>query len=60
MNDATFNINNCPFCGEDGKIKYIQVPYTHGWVGCPSCGCYIQWNHDPHGAVQKWNKRALR
>lgn len=56
------NMKPCPFCGGEGKIKEAVVPtsgggYVRGWVGCPGCGVYIQWNHDPAGAVKKWNRR---
>lgn len=54
----TDGIGNCPHCGGDGQIKYIHKPFTHGWVGCPVCHCYIQWNHDPKAAIKTWNKRA--
>lgn len=55
----------CPCCGQPGKIKMsqsmnmngISVP-IRGWVGCPACGLYIQWAHDPAGAIAKWNRRT--
>lgn len=48
----------CPFCGAPATQKTSPQPRAHGWVGCPACGCYIQWAHDPAGAVAKWNRRA--
>ena len=47
-----------------GKLKDSKVQthgggsFRRGWVGCPECGLYIQWTHDPMGAVKKWNKRV--
>lgn len=32
--------------------------FRRGWVGCPECGLYIQWAHDPDGAIANWNRRA--
>lgn len=56
-------IKNCPCCGEPGKLKdgitrTHSGNYRRGWVGCPACGLYIQWAHDPEGAIAKWNRRA--
>ena len=54
----------CPFCGGAGEIKSIRQPtsggksFMRGWVGCPKCGAYMQWTHDPSGAIRKWNQRA--
>ena len=52
------NPKNCPCCGGAGEVKDIPKPYRHGWIGCPACGLYIQWNRDPWGALSKWNRRA--
>lgn len=52
------DINGCPFCGGKSEIKIINGKFTHGWVGCPSCGIYKNWAHDPAGAIEKWNRRA--
>lgn len=63
LDAAQLVILACPCCGGIGKIK-DGIVHTHGggyrrgWVGCPACGLYIQWTHDPHGAVMKWNRRA--
>ena len=54
----TVSIEDCPHCGGEGKMKSISTPYRHGWVGCPVCGIYKQWNHDPADAIAKWNMRA--
>ena len=48
----------CPHCGAPGKIKRINSPHMHGWIGCPECGIYKQWNHDPADAIKKWNTRT--
>ena len=54
----------CPFCGGAGAVKSIRQPtsggksFMRGWVGCPKCGAYMQWTHDPSGAIWKWNRRA--
>lgn len=54
---------DCPCCGGPGMVKAgqkngsINAP-VRGWVGCPECGLYIQWVHDPGGAIAKWNRRA--
>ena len=51
-------LRECPCCGGEGHVKSVSVPHSHGWVGCPECGLYIQWNRDPDGAIAKWNRRA--
>lgn len=56
-------IKDCPCCGEPGKLKdgitrTHSGTYRRGWVGCPECGLYIQWTHDPAGAIEKWNRRV--
>ena len=51
-------IARCPHCGGEGQIKTVHKPFTHGWVGCPECRCYIQWNHDSTPAVKTWNARC--
>lgn len=33
----TYQIANCPHCGGEGTIKIIQMPFSHGWVGCQKC-----------------------
>ncbi len=48
----------CPLCGQAAEVKSFKGMFQHGWVGCPSCSCYIQWSHDPDGAIKKWNKRV--
>lgn len=53
------NLKKCPFCGLPGQIKDIPTPFRHGWVGCKSCGCYINWKQSPAGAVKKWNRRWI-
>lgn len=63
---VSYRIEDCPCCGGPGKLKDSKVPthgggsFRRGWVGCPECGLYIQWTHDPMGAVKKWNKRVER
>ena len=62
------DLRECPCCGKPGKLKMTRVPIqplhggkteiVRGWVGCPECELYIQWAHDPRGAVEKWNRRA--
>ena len=58
-------IEKCPCCGGPGKLKDSKVQthgggsFRRGWVGCPECELYIQWTHDPWGAVKKWNNRAV-
>lgn len=51
-------LENCPHCGGPGRIKRITSPYMHGWVGCPECKIYKNWNHDPADAIRKWNTRT--
>lgn len=51
-------IRECPCCGAPGAVKTVNTPHSHGWVGCTACGLYIQWAWDPHGALEKWNRRA--
>ena len=49
----------CPFCGGESAMKSSrsQNGHMHGWVGCPRCGAYIQWAHDPAETIKKWNRR---
>ncbi len=54
----TIELKACPLCGAPGKGKRSETSFPHGWVGCPDCGLYIQWVHDPKDAVRKWNRRA--
>lgn len=51
-------VKECPCCGKPGRVKKSQATgLRRGWVGCPECGLYIQWVHDPDGAIAKWNRR---
>ena len=52
-------LRECPCCGAPGKLKSVKayVGFMRGWVGCPACGLYIHWAHDPSGAIRKWNRR---
>lgn len=57
------DLRECPCCGKPGQVQGTRHPdvkrgFMHGWVGCPACGLYIQWTHDPAGAIRKWNRRA--
>ena len=57
------DLRECPCCGKPGKLKdgitrTHSGNYRRGWVGCPACGLYIHWAHDPEGAIRKWNRRA--
>lgn len=54
------DLRECPCCGGPGKMKSVKayVGFLRGWVGCPKCSCYIQWMHDPGGAIEKWNRRV--
>lgn len=52
-------LENCPLCGGEAMLKDVHGKIRHGWVGCPECRLYINWNISPGGAVQKWNRRAL-
>ena len=49
---------NCPHCGGKSEVRSFNTTHLHGWVGCPVCGCYISWSHDPAGAIAKWNRRV--
>ena len=58
------DLRECPCCGKPGAVKITNkalkngvLVLTQGWVGCPACGLYIQWTHDPSGAIRKWNRR---
>lgn len=56
------DVRECPCCGKPGKLKDAQKTtrrgsFRQGWVGCPACGLYIQWAHDPRWAIEKWNRR---
>lgn len=58
-----YELKECPCCGKPGKLKDApkttrRGSFRQGWVGCPACGLYIQWAHDPRGAIEKWNRRA--
>ncbi len=60
------DLRECPCCGKEaqGKGTFIRSGsggnsgFMRGWVGCPACGLYIQWTHDPAGAIRTWNRRA--
>lgn len=54
----TIELRTCPLCGAPGKGKRSDTSFPHGWVGCPECGLYINWVHDPRDAVRKWNRRT--
>ena len=51
-------LENCPHCGGKSEIKSFTGMFVHGWVGCPACQIYKNWNHDPEDAIKKWNMRA--
>ena len=53
------DLSECPCCGAPGKLKSVKayVGFMRGWVGCPACGLYIHWAHDPARAIRKWNRR---
>lgn len=52
-------LKDCPCCGGPGQKKTARsTAFLRGWVGCPTCGLYIQWAHDPASAIEKWNRRA--
>ena len=58
-----YGLRECPCCGKPGKLRDIRKTtrrgsFRQGYVGCPACGLYIQWAHDPRGAIAKWNRRA--
>lgn len=48
----------CPFCGKPGQEKKVYKPFFHGWVGCPECKCYINYEHSDKYAVIRWNRRT--
>lgn len=47
----------CPLCAGEAKLKTVAKPFMHGNVDCPACHLYIQWNHDPKAAIERWNTR---
>ena len=51
-------LENCPLCGGKAEVKAFSGMFQHGWVGCAACSLYINWSHDPEGAIKKWNKRV--
>lgn len=51
-------LDNCPHCGGKAELRVFRAMFVRGWVGCPDCSCYINWSHDPAGAIAKWNKRV--
>ena len=51
-------IKDCPCCGGPGMLKDVHGRIRHGWVGCPACRLFINWNISPAGAVATWNRRA--
>lgn len=51
-------IKDCPCCGGPGQLKDVRGRIRRGWVGCPACSLYINWQIDPAGAVKKWNRRT--
>ena len=58
--DADEGIAPCPCCGRAASLKNVRgIKVRQGWVGCPSCGLYINWKISPDGAIRKWNRRTL-
>ena len=55
---AMEQIKACPCCGGPGLLKDVRGRIRRGWVGCPACSLYINWQIDPAGAVKKWNRRT--
>ena len=53
------DINCCPHCGGEAKLKIIATPFQHGWVGCEKCKIYKNWQHSPKEAIEIWNRRAM-
>ena len=51
-------IKACPCCGGPGLLKDVRGKIRRGWVGCPACSLYINWQISPDGAIKKWNRRA--
>lgn len=51
------SLEDCPHCGGKAEVRESRGMFRHGWVGCAPCGCYINWSHDPDGAIKKWNRR---
>ena len=51
-------IKACPCCGGPGLLKDVRGRIRRGWVGCPACSLYINWQIDPAGAIKKWNRRT--
>ncbi|MBR3557040.1 MAG: Lar family restriction alleviation protein [Oscillospiraceae bacterium] len=52
-------IADCPFCGGKGKIKRVDKPYVHGWVGCPACRAYVIWTRSDRAARSIWNRTTM-
>ena len=52
------DLRACPFCGGKAQIKIICKPYRHGWVGCPACRVFINWNQSEAASVAVWNRRV--
>lgn len=52
------NGDTCPCCGGPGQLKDVRGRIRRGWVGCPACSLYINWQIDPAGAIRKWNRRT--
>ena len=53
----TIELRACPFCGKPGKLEDFPRPYRHGWVGCPVCRFYRNWQVNPKDAIAAWNTR---
>lgn len=55
----------CPSCGTSGKDNLnadSQIEYTgrvdgDGWISCPDCGCYAEFDED--GEVTKTNHHGM-
>ena len=50
-------VSPCPHCGKPGEFREVTKPHRHGWIGCPHCKIYKQWNISPDDAVEVWNSR---
>lgn len=48
----------CPLCGGEAGEKKTFDRFARGWIGCPKCKLYINWQVSDREAREKWNRRA--
>lgn len=57
MSKKKYELKPCRRCGSPAEEKIVNKPFSHGWVGCRSCGRLINWSGKGHmSVVDQWNR----